>query len=269
MLDKRQKSAPINFSKQEIDRFDALAESWWDPNGNYKTALDFNRARLSVIESQITSHFIKSEQAQRVVQKASKTNFQTNPMDKTKPFSGLSIVDIGCGGGLISEPLALEGADVTGIDASAMSIEVAKRHAKQSNVEVNYMHGLSSDLVSQERQFDIVINAEVVEHVPDQAQLIKECASLVKPGGLLVLATLNRTIKSYIIAIVGAEYVMRYLPVGTHDWQKFVKPTELNQWVGEEFTLNHETGMALNPFTKVWKLTPSLSVNYLQVYHRK
>ena len=200
---------------------------------------------------------MKSEQAQRVVQKASKTNFQANPMDKTKPFSGLSIVDIGCGGGLISEPLALEGADVTGI------------HAKQSNVEVNYMHGLSSDLVSQERQFDIVINAEVVEHVPDQVQLIKECASLVKPGGLLVLATLNRTIKSYIIAIVGAEYVMRYLPVGTHDWQKFVKPTELNQWVGEEFTLNHETGMALNPFTKVWKLTPSLSVNYLQVYHRK
>ncbi|CAD5249352.1 Ubiquinone biosynthesis O-methyltransferase [Alteromonas sp. 38] len=268
MLDKSQKSAPINFSQQEIDRFDALAESWWDPNGNYKTALDFNRARLSVIESQITSHFLQSGQAQGFSQNASTANSQTNSIDKTKPFTGLSIVDIGCGGGLISEPLALKGADVTGIDASAMSIEVAKRHAKRSNVKVNYIHGLSSDLVSQDRQFDIVVNAEVVEHVPDQAQLVQECASLVKPGGLLVLATLNRTIKSFIIAIVGAEYVMRYLPIGTHDWQKFVKPTELNQWVGKEFTLSHETGMALNPLTNVWKLTPSLSVNYLQVYLR-
>lgn len=268
MLDKSQKSAPINFSQQEIDRFDALAESWWDPNGNYKTALDFNRARLSVIESQIISHFLKSEQAQSSPQNAPTANSLTNATHKTKPFTGLSIVDIGCGGGLISEPLALKGADVTGIDASAMSIEVAKRHARKSNVEVDYIHGLSSDLVSQGRQFDIVINAEVVEHVPDQVQLIKECASLVKPGGLLVLATLNRTIKSFIIAIVGAEYVMRYLPVGTHDWKKFVKPRELNQWIGEGFTLKHETGMALNPFTKVWKLTPNPSVNYLQVYHR-
>jgi len=268
MLDKSQKSAPINFSQQEIDRFDALAESWWDPNGNYKTALDFNRARLSVIESQITSHFLQSKQAQGFSQNEATESPQTNSTDESKPFAGLSIVDIGSGGGLISEPLAIKGADVTGIDASVMSIEVAKRHANQSNVKVNYIHGLSSDLVSQGRQFDIVINAEVVEHVPDQAQLIKECASLVKPGGLLVLATLNRTIKSFIIAIVGAEYVMRYLPVGTHDWQKFVKPTELNQWVGEGFTLAHETGMALNPFTKVWKLTPGLSVNYLQVYQR-
>ena len=253
MLDKSQKSASLNISHQEVDRFDALAESWWDPNGDYKTALDFNRARLSVIESQLLSHFsiVKSSHPSADL------------------FAGLSAVDIGCGGGLISESLALKGANVTGIDASAVSIEVAKRHALKSNVSVSYQHKLSSELVQEGAQFDIVINAEVVEHVPDQAQLIKECASLVKPGGLLVLATLNRTIKSYIIAIVGAEYVMRYLPVGTHDWQKFVKPTELNQWVGEEFTLNHETGMALNPFTKVWKLTPSLSVNYLQVYHRK
>ena len=267
MLDKSEKSAPINFSQQEIDRFDALAESWWDPNGKYKTALEFNRARLSVIDYQISAHFLENVQVQSCSQSIYKTKSQANSVDKTTPFTGLSIVDIGCGGGLISEPLAMKGADVTGIDASAMSIEVAKRHAMQSNVKVNYIHGLSSDLVAQRRQFDVVINAEVVEHVPDQAQLIKECASLVKPGGLLVLATLNRTIKSFIIAIVGAEYVMRYLPAGTHDWEKFVKPRELNQWVGEGFTLNYETGMALNPFTKVWKLTPNPSVNYLQVYH--
>jgi len=246
MLDKSEKSASVNFSQQEIERFDALAESWWDPNGDYKTALDFNRARLSVIESQLLTHF--------------------SPTEGHQPFSHLSIVDIGCGGGLISEPLALKGASVTGIDASAMSIEVARRHAKKSRASVDYRHMLSSELVAQGSRYDVVINAEVVEHVPNQVGLIEECAHLVKPGGLLIFATLNRTVKSYIVAIVGAEYVLRYLPIGTHDWRKFVKPSELEYWVGNDFTLQYQTGMKLNPFSKRWSLSNDSSVNYLQVY---
>lgn len=248
MLDKSKKTEKVNFSEEEISRFDSLAESWWDPNGKYRTALEFNRARLDVIKTQIENHFGKG--------------------NLLPDYSSLSIVDIGSGGGLISEPLAKLGANVTGIDASAISVEVAKRHAEKSGVSVTYKHMLSSELVKEAQQYDIVINAEVVEHVPDQQQLIDECASLVKPGGLLILATLNRTIKSYVIAIVGAEYVMRYLPVGTHDWQKFVKPSELEKWVGEDFTLKHQIGMKLNPFKGKWLTTSSLAVNFIQSYSR-
>ena len=249
MLDKSKKTGGNNFSEQEISRFDALAESWWDPKGKYKTALEFNRARLDVIKTQIESHFGKGNL----------------PPD----YSALSIIDIGSGGGLISEPLARLGAQVTGIDASAVSVEVAKRHAQKNGVEVTYRHMLSSEVVEEGLQYDVVINAEVVEHVPDQQQLIQECASLVKPGGLLILATLNRTLKSYVIAIIGAEYIMRYLPVGTHDWQKFVKPSELERWVGSDFTLKHQTGMKLNPFKGMWLTTSSLAVNFIQAHSKK
>ena len=249
MLDKSKKTGDSNFSEQEISRFDALAESWWDPQGKYKTALEFNRARLDVIRSQIENHFGRGNL----------------PPD----YSALSIIDIGSGGGLISEPLAKLGAQVTGIDASAVSVEVAKRHAQKHGVEVTYRHMLSSEVVKEGLQYDVVINAEVVEHVPDQQQLIRECASLVKPGGLLILATLNRTLKSYVIAIVGAEYVMRYLPVGTHDWKKFVKPTELEKWVKDDFTLMHQVGMKLNPLKGKWMTTSSLAVNFIQTYCKR
>ncbi|MEM7418190.1 MAG: bifunctional 2-polyprenyl-6-hydroxyphenol methylase/3-demethylubiquinol 3-O-methyltransferase UbiG [Pseudomonadota bacterium] len=250
MLDKSQKTGSENFSREEVARFDALAESWWDPKGQYKTALAFNQARLDVIKTQIERHFgVNSDESD---------------------YSALSIIDIGSGGGLISEPLAKLGAKVTGIDASAVSVEVAKRHAAKEGVKVTYKHMLSSDVVKEQSQYDVVINAEVVEHVPDQQQLIRECASMVKPGGLLILATLNRTVKSYIIAIVGAEYVMRYLPVGTHSWRKFVKPVELSSWVGNAFELHHQIGMKLNPFKGEWTTTSSLAVNYIQTYrHRK
>ncbi|MEC8418108.1 MAG: bifunctional 2-polyprenyl-6-hydroxyphenol methylase/3-demethylubiquinol 3-O-methyltransferase UbiG [Pseudomonadota bacterium] len=248
MLDKSQKTGSVNFSKEEIEKFDALAESWWNPTGKYKTALEFNQARLEVIKSQINHHF--------------------GIHHNKEGYSTLSIIDIGSGGGLISEPLASLGANVTGIDASAVSVEVATRHAAQNNVDVTYKHMLSSEMVKEGKQFDVVINAEVVEHVPDQQQLIQECASMVKPGGLLVLATLNRTLKSLIIAIVGAEYVMRYLPIGTHDWRKFVKPQELEAWVGTDFSLQHQIGMKLNPLKGEWTTTPSLSVNYIQAFSK-
>lgn len=249
MLDKSRKSAKLNVSDEEVARFDALAESWWDPNGQYKTALAFNQARLSIIKSIIDRHFGINH--------------------STDGYNTLSIVDIGSGGGLISEPLAQLGAQVTGIDASAVSVEVATRHAEKQNVNVDYRHMLSSEMVAEGKQFDVVINAEVVEHVPDQQGLIEDCKALVAPGGVLILATLNKTLKSFIIAIVGAEYVMRYLPIGTHDWQKFVTPKTLNHWVGGEFSLCHEEGLKLNPLNGKWNPTSSLAVNYIQAYARK
>ncbi|AWL11471.1 2-polyprenyl-6-hydroxyphenol methylase [Saliniradius amylolyticus] len=251
MINKSQLSQPIsddNISNEEIARFDAMAESWWDPEGSYKTAIAFNQARTEVMLAQIQQHF-GLEHA-------------------TKPLEGVSILDVGCGGGLVSETLALKGAQVTGIDASAVSIQVARRHAKKTGVSVNYQHALSSDMAKQHDRFDVVINAEVVEHVPDQKQLIRECSEMVHPGGMLILATLNRTVKSFIIAILGAEYVMRYLPIGTHDWRLFVKPAELNQWTGEDMKLTFETGMRLNPFSGQWRVCQSTRVNYLQCYRK-
>ena len=253
MLDKSKVTGSVsndNVSEQEVARFNALAQEWWDPNGKYKTALAFNAARTEYMIAQLAS---------------------CHERDPSLPdcLAGLRILDVGCGGGLISEALAKRGATVTGVDASAMSIEVARRHAQQSGLSVDYRHCLAGQLLAEDERFDVVINAEVVEHVPDQAALINECARLVKPSGTLVLATLNRTVKSWIIAILGAEYIMRYLPVGTHDWKMFVKPEELAGWVStEHFKLVDETGMKLNPLTGIWRLSDSLAVNYIQVYRR-
>jgi len=250
MLDKSQLSAPIggdNVDAQEIARFDALADAWWDPAGKYKTALSFNAARVEFIVGAIQKHFKPSGIADSLL-------------------ADLSILDVGSGGGLICEPLAKRGASVTGIDASATSVEVAKRHALKEHLAVEYHHCLSGEWASKGHRYDVVINAEVVEHVPDQAMLIKECADMVKPGGLLILATLNRTLLSYLIAIVGAEYVMRYLPVGTHSWTKFVKPDELDSWVGAELSRKYQSGFKLNPLSGNWRTSPSMQVNYLCGY---
>lgn len=242
MLDKSRLSQPININEAEIAKFNQLAKEWWDPNGKFKTALEFNHARLGYFKQ----HIIKALK---------------------RPWHDLSILDVGSGGGLVSENLAKLGAEVVGIDASATSVEVARAHALQSGVSVAYHHKTAEDMVKEKRLFDVVINAEVVEHVPDQQALIQQCGDLVKPGGILILATLNRTVKSFVIAIVGAEYVMRYLPIGTHDWRKFVKPNELQHWVAAGgLTLVEESGIALNPLKGVWHLTSNTSVNYMQCY---
>jgi 2-polyprenyl-6-hydroxyphenyl methylase/3-demethylubiquinone-9 3-methyltransferase len=239
-----------NVSEQEVERFDNLAESWWDPKGKYKTALIFNQARISYFVPQICKHFYRDSSVDNCLK-------------------GLTILDVGSGGGLVCEPLAVRGATVLGIDASAMSIEVAKRHALKSGLNIDYRHMLSSELAAQSQQFDVVINAEVVEHVPDQSALIKECGDLTKDTGFVILATLNRTIKSYIIAILDAEYVMRYLPAGTHSWTKFIKPKELNQMASlAGLTQLSESGMAYNPLSRQWRLTQNLSVNYIQCYKK-
>lgn len=249
MLDKSELVAHVaqggNLSAEEVARFDSMADQWWDPNGQYKTALAFNQARMSYIVPAIEQHFsLKSGQ-----------NWSN---------AALSVLDVGCGGGLISEPLAKLGAAVTGIDASGVSIHVAKQHAQKEQVLVDYQHRLSSELDPKDKRYDVVINAEVVEHVPDQEQLIRECCNLVKPGGLLILATLNRTWLAWLIAIVGAEYVLRLLPIGTHDWDKFVAPQTLINWSKKHgFEYLSGTGMTLNPMTGKWRETRSMRVNYL------
>lgn len=239
-----------NVSAAEIAKFDALAESWWDPKGKYKTALIFNHARISYFIPKICEHFNRDP-------------------EQDQCLNGLTILDIGSGGGLVCEPLAAKGAIVVGIDASAMSIEVAKRHAALSGLDIDYRHMLSHELVRQAHKFDVVINAEVIEHVPDQQALVNECTKLLRDDGLAILATLNRTVKSYIIAILGAEYVMRYLPIGTHSWGKFVKPTELNDMANNAgLTKLSGSGMAYNPLSKHWRLTNNMSVNYIQCYKK-
>ncbi|MDT0583532.1 MULTISPECIES: bifunctional 2-polyprenyl-6-hydroxyphenol methylase/3-demethylubiquinol 3-O-methyltransferase UbiG [Alteromonadaceae] len=239
-----------NVSQSEIARFDLLAESWWDPNGKYKTALIFNQARIDYFVPQICKHFNRD-------------------IDDENCLAGLSVLDVGSGGGLVCEPLAKLGANVTGIDASEMSVEVARRHAQKTGLNIHYQHILSTDKLKEGKQFDIVINAEVVEHVPDQKALIAECAQLTANGGFTILATLNRTPKSFVIAIIGAEYIMRYLPIGTHSWAKFVKPVELNQMaVVAGLQQVSESGMAYNPLSGKWRLSNSLAVNYIQCYKK-
>jgi 2-polyprenyl-6-hydroxyphenyl methylase/3-demethylubiquinone-9 3-methyltransferase len=254
MLDKSQLSSVTkeseNISAEEIAKFDKLAENWWDPNGKYKTALIFNKARSDYFIEQIATHFGRNHHA----------------LDCLKD---LKIVDVGCGGGLVSEALARAGAIVTGIDASEMSIQVAKRHALKSKLEIDYRHMLADQLMQENVQYDAVINAEVVEHVPLPKELVRECSRLTKPGGCLVLATLNRTLKSFFVGIIGAEYVMRYLPIGTHNWYMFIRPLELNSWASiSRLQLIEEKGMSYNPFSKRWRLTNSLAVNYIQIYRK-
>ncbi|WP_028763468.1 bifunctional 2-polyprenyl-6-hydroxyphenol methylase/3-demethylubiquinol 3-O-methyltransferase UbiG [Shewanella colwelliana] len=247
MLDKSQLSPTIKPLNQqaEIEKFDALAAEWRDPNGKFKHVLAFNQTRLTAIENAIAQHFKRD-------------------LNQDIPFQGLRILDIGCGVGLLCEPLASQGADVTGIDASAYNIRLAQQHANNWSIKVEYKHCLADDLLNTEQEYDVILNTEVIEHVEDKHQLIEICCDALAPGGLLVMATLNRTVKSYLIAIIGAEYVMGYLPKGTHEWQHFVKPQEISQQLNAKGlnTLSVE-GVKFNPLINKWKITKETSVNYL------
>ena len=264
MLNKSHLKGAISptLNTDEVAKFDELAEQWWDPIGQYGQAIAFNHARLAYFSQQIAQHYEID------------LPFTPQPNDNLwrlydlgNVLSGLSILDVGCGGGLVSEPLARLGAQVTGIDASAVSIQVAQRHACNTQTEVNYQHVLAEEILAQGQQFDVVINAEVVEHVDDQATLIAQCAQLVKPGGLLILATLNRSVSAYVFAIVGAEYVMRYLPIGTHSWRKFVKPVELQRWAEDNHcSISGQTGMKFNILNKQWRNTDNMAINYVQCF---
>ena len=201
------KSSTIN--KKEIDKFSKIAEDWWNPEGKFKPLHQFNPERIKYIKDNTIKHF--------------------NLTNKDKPFKNLNILDIGCGGGLLSEPMSRLGGNVTGIDASEKNIISAKIHAKQNNLNISYFCNSPENFKSN-KKFDLVLNMEIVEHVEDVNFFIKKSSELLKKNGLMFVATLNRTLKSYIFAIIGAEYILRWLPIGTHEWNKFLTPEELTNF---------------------------------------
>lgn len=231
----------------QITRFEALAEEWWKPDGKFRVMHRFNDARHNFIEACIANHFKRD-------------------LTGNRALSRIKILDVGCGGGLMSEPLALLGADVVGVDATSRNIEIAKRHSHQTGLYIDYRHGTADTALTAEELFDVVLNLEVIEHVDDPRKLIKDCTARLKPGGIIIVATLNRTLRSLVLAIIGAEYVLRWLPVGTHDWRRFMKPGEIETMlVDEGLNMNNTVGVALNPLSRNWKITPDLSVNYMLV----
>jgi 2-polyprenyl-6-hydroxyphenyl methylase/3-demethylubiquinone-9 3-methyltransferase len=235
-------STTIN--KEEIQKFSRLAEEWWDVNGKFKPLHMFNPIRIEYITEKIKIHFKLKN-------------------DKSNYLEGLNILDIGCGGGLISEPMARLGANVTGIDASEKNINIAKLHSKKNGLKINYLNASPENLENIEK-FDIILNLEIVEHVNNVNLYIKSCYKLLKTNGLMFTATLNRSFISYIKAIIGAEYILRWLPIGTHDWNKFIKPEELEKLLSDEkFSTFDVKGLKFNPFLKKWKKTNDLSVNYI------
>ncbi len=231
-------------NKEEIQKFSSLAEEWWDVKGKFKPLHMFNPIRIEYITQMIKKHFKISDK-------------------KINPFKKLKILDIGCGGGLISEPMARLGANVTGIDASEKNIKIAKTHSKKNNLEINYINS-SPEKLKETDEFDIILNLEIIEHVEDVKLYIDSCSKLLKKGGLMFTATLNRTIISYIKAIVGAEYILRWLPIGTHDWNKFIRPEELEKKLSiANFKTIEVKGLEFNPFNKKWRKSENLSVNYI------
>ena len=231
----------------EIEKFQAMAAEWWDPNGKFKPLHMLNPCRLDYITRQIADEFDRDPKAPR-------------------PFEGLRILDIGCGGGLLCEPMARLGAEVVGVDAAARNIPVAQAHAEQSGLAIDYRHTTAEDLVaSGEPPFDAVLNMEVVEHVADPPAYLRACRDLLRPGGLMCCSTINRNPKSYVFAIVGAEQVMRWLPKGTHEWRKFITPDELYDLLrGAGLDPVDRTGFVFNPVSWSWRLSDrDLSVNYV------
>ena len=231
-------------NKEEIQKFSKLADEWWDVNGKFKPLHMFNPIRIEYITEQIKHHFKIKE-------------------DRTNFLNGLDILDIGCGGGLISEPMARLGGKVTGIDASEKNIKVAKIHSEKNQLKINYINK-SPEQLNNDKKFDIILNLEIVEHVDNVSLYIDSCNKLLKTDGLMFTATLNRSFMSYIKAIIGAEYILRWLPIGTHDWNKFIKPEELEKLLqNQNFSTVDIKGLEFNPILKKWKKSDNLSVNYI------
>lgn len=247
MMDK-QTARPLDASvdADEVEKFSALADEWWDPNGSFRPLHKLNPARLSFIREQICSRFDRDP-------------------NEPRPLAGLRLVDIGCGGGLLTEPMARLGATVTGLDASERNIRVAQNHAERMGLEIDYRYATVESAAAAKEQFDIVLNMEVVEHVADVDSFLDASCALVAPGGLMFVATLNRTLKSFAFAIVGAEYVLRWLPRGTHDWRKFLRPSEMAAALRRGgLTDTTFAGLAFDPIRDSWKIDEQdISVNYL------
>jgi 2-polyprenyl-6-hydroxyphenyl methylase / 3-demethylubiquinone-9 3-methyltransferase len=243
----------------EISKFEKMAEAWWDPTGAFKPLHDLNPIRITFIRDQIIQHLFqevdgKDADGQGAV-----------PGARSQPLKNLRILDIGCGGGLLCEPMSRLGAKITGVDAARGNIEIARSHAKHMGLSIDYRHSTAEDLVANGEQFDVVLNMEVVEHVANVDDFVNATAQLVRPGGLMIMATLNRTMKSYAMAIVGAEYLMRWLPIGTHDWRKFMRPSELARCLrAAGMRISNLSGLTYNPLTSGWSINEhDLAVNYM------
>ena len=236
----------------EIAKFQAMAESWWDPQGKFKPLHMLNPCRLDYICAQITAEFGRDPAGER-------------------PFQGLRLLDIGCGGGLLSEPMARLGADVTGADAAERNIPVARLHAEASGLAIDYRHTTAEALAAAGERFDVILNMEVVEHVPEPLTYLTACRDLLNPGGLMICSTLNRNPKSFIMAIIGAEWVMRWLPKGTHDWARFITPDELFDLLRRAgLDPVDRQGMVFNPVAWSWSLSSrDLSCNYVTASVRR
>ncbi len=230
-------------NKKEIEKFSKIAEEWWNPEGKFKPLHKFNPIRISYIKENIVETF-KLE-------------------NKKVPLKNIKILDIGCGGGLLSEPMCRLGAKVTGIDASEKNINIAKLHSKKNDLQIDYFC-TSPEKFEAKNEFDVILNMEIVEHVEDVNFFLESCSKLLKKNGIMFVATLNKTLKSYVFAIIGAEYVMRWLPIGTHEWDKFVKPEDLISILKKNnFKLERMDGMKFNLLTNKWKISRDNSVNYI------
>ena len=237
-----------SINKKEIEKFSNMAAEWWDPEGKFKPLHKFNPIRIKYIKENIIKEF--------------------QLKNKKYPLSGINVLDIGCGGGLLSEPMCRLGANVTAIDASNKNIAIANLHAKKNNLKINYICS-SPEKLKTTKKFDVILNMEIVEHVEDVDFFLKSCANLLKKNGLMFVATINKTLKSYIFAIVGAEYVLRWLPIGTHEWEKFVRPEELKSiLIKNNLNLKKIDGMNFNILKDEWNVSKDLSVNYIAEFKK-
>ena len=235
-------------NKKEVEKFSKIANEWWDPEGKFMPLHKFNPVRIKYIKDNILKSFKISS--------------------KSFPLKNINILDIGCGGGLLSEPICRLGANVTAIDASLKNIEVAKYHSKKNKLNINYMCG-SPDKLKIKKKFDVVLNMEIIEHVEDINLFLKKSSQLLKKNGLMFVATLNKTLKSYIFAIVGAEYILRWLPIGTHDWDKFVTPYNLIQFSKKNnLKLDKLDGIKFNLFADKWQISEDKSINYISIFKK-
>ena len=235
------KSNTIN--KEEIEKFSKIAEEWWDPQGKFKPLHKFNPIRISYIKDNIIETL--------------------KLKNKKKPLEKVKILDIGCGGGLLTEPMKRLGANITGIDASKRNIEIAKLHAKKNDLKIDYIC-TSPENLKEYHKFDVILNMEIVEHVDNVEFFLTTCSKLLKKNGIMFVATLNKTLKSYLFAIIGAEYFLRWLPIGTHDWEKFVKPEDLISILAKNnLKVDALDGLKLNILSNEWKISSDKSVNYI------
>ena len=233
--------------KIEVEKFSKLAKDWWNPNGKFKPLHLFNPTRIQFIKGKLISHFRLNSNSE-------------------KPLKGLKILDIGCGGGLLCEPLNRLGAAVTGIDASKNNIKVAKLHSKEMNLNIKYIHCPPENL-NFKNEFEVILNMEIVEHTSNVNLFMQNCSNLIKKDGIMFVSTINKNLKSYIFAILGAEYILRWLPIGTHDWDKFLTPRDLDIITSKNnFVTDEIIGMKFNLFSNKWYKSTDTSVNYISTF---